>query len=143
MWENRIDIKRKKDGFESYVDILSRVHGDLFIKQLNLQDVNVIFNEEIELKYEGIFFQLFSSTLKKENIEDNKFMLFTDSEKLAQKYDFEKKEQFVFSKEIAKDQIESIRILQKPIKEFEAYGVKETIIEKEDVDAWLNSIFLL
>lgn len=70
-------------------------------------------------------------------------MLFTDSEKLAQKYDFEKKEQFVFSKKIAKDQIESIRILQKPIKEFEAYGVKETIIEKEDIDAWLNSIFLL
>lgn len=140
MWENRIDIKRKKDGFESYIDILGRVHEDLFIKQLDLQDVDVIFNEDIELKYEGIFFQLFSSTLKKENVEDNKFMLFTDSEKLAQEYGFEKKEQFVFSKDIIKEQIESIKIIQKPIKEFEAYGIKESILKKEEIDAWLNKI---
>lgn len=142
MCHGKIELisRNKKEGFEEYIDILGRVHENLFIKQLDLHDVDVVFRENIELKYKEVYFQLFSSTIKLENIQDNRFMLFTDSEKLAKEYSFEKKEQFVFSKDITKEQIESIKIIQQPIKEFESHGIKEIIIEKEKVNDWLSRI---
>lgn len=132
--------KEAKEGFEKYVDVLGRVHDDLFIKRLDLQDVDLVYHEQIEFKYKGIYFQLFSSKIKPENIEDNRFMLFTDAEKLAYEFGFEKKEQFVFAKDITKEQIENIKIIQKPIKEFEDWGIKEIVIEKKDIEKWLLSI---
>jgi aspartate ammonia-lyase len=67
-------------------------------------------------------------------------MIWTRSEQVAAKYGFEKKEQFVFVKYIRKEQIESIKIVQKPIKEFEERGIKEIIIPKEEIDEWLSAI---
>lgn len=136
----KITANEKAEGFINYIDVLGRIHDDLFMKKLNLQDVDLVFHEKIELKYKGIYFQLFSSTIKSENIEDNRFTLFTDSEKLAYEYDFEKKEQFVFAKNITKEQIEEIKIIQIPIKEFETCGTREIIIGKKDLDEWLLSI---
>lgn len=132
-----ITTKTKQDGFVNYIDVLGQEHNDLFMKELDLNEVEVVYKENIELCYKGIYFQLFSSTIKPENIKDNRFMLFTDSEKLAQEYAFEKKEQFVFVKDITREQIEKIKIIQNPIKGFEAYGINETIIEKENIEEWL------
>lgn len=135
-----ITTKIKKMGFVNYIDILGKEHDNLFMKEVNLGEVDLVYKESIEVCYKGIYFSLFSSKITLKNIEDNKFMLFTDSEKLAIEYGFEKKEQFVFSKDITKEQIESIKIIQKPIKEFESQGIKEIIIEKEKVNDWLSRI---
>lgn len=69
-----------------------------------------------------------------------KFNIVKQSEEIVQEFGFEKKEQFVFSKEICKEQIDSIKIIRKPIKEFEKQGVKEIIIPHAEVDDWLNLI---
>lgn len=132
-----ITTKIKQDGFVNYIDVLGQEHNDLFMKELDLNEVEVVYKENIEFCYKGTYFQLFSSTIKPENIKNNRFMLFTDSEKLAQEYAFEKKEQFVFAKDITREQIEKIKIIQNPIKSFEAYGINETIIEKENIEEWL------
>lgn len=83
---------------------------------------------------------MLSSGITQSNIENGQFTLFTDSEELAREYKFEKKEQFVFTKDISKEQIEIIRIVQKPIKEFETYGTKEIVIEREHIDEWLSTL---
>ena len=105
-----------------------------------MQDVDLVFYEDIELEYKGVYFSLFSSAIKPENVENGKFVIFTDSEKTAQQYAFEKKEQFVFLKQISADEIESIKIIQKPIKEFASSICENIIIEKDSVSEWLASL---
>lgn len=109
------------------------------MKEFSLQDVDLVFYEEIELKYEGMYFSLFSSSIKPENVENGKFVIFTDSEETAQQYAFEKKEQFIFLKQISTDEIESIKIIQKPIKEFADSICENIIIEQDGVSEWLAS----
>lgn len=128
-----------QEGFTNYVDVIGRVHNDLFSKVVKLKEVDLIYDEIINICYAGIYFELFGP-ITSISIEDNKYVLFTSSEEIAKKYAFEKKEQFVFAKEIGKEQIESIRITQKPIKEFKEQGEKEIIISKNELDAWLRLI---
>lgn len=128
-----------QEGFSNYVDVIGRVHSDLFIKTVELAEVDSIYDEIINICYKGIYFDLFVP-ITPISVEDNKYVLFTSSEEIAQKFDFEKKEQFVFAKEICKEQIDSIKITQKPIKEFEKQGVKEIIISRNEIDTWLNLI---
>ncbi len=127
------------EGFINYVDVIGRIHSDLFIRELEFADVDLIYDEEITISYKGMDFELFVP-ITPISVEDNKFVLFTESEEIAKKYIFEKKEQFVFSKEIGREQIDSIKISQKPIKEFAEHGVKERIIPHEEVNEWLRSI---
>ena len=69
---------------------------------------------------------------------DDKFIIFTDSETLAQKYMFEKKGQFVYFKYINKNQIDKIKLEIIPM---EGFGNPEDIvIEKEDIDEWLMQL---
>ena len=135
-----ITSKIKQDDFNNYIDVLGKEHSDLFMKEVDFKEVEVIYIEEIEICFKGIYFQLFPSAITQENVAKDRFILFTSSEKLAKEYKFEKKEQFVFTKNISKEQIEMIKIIQKPIKEFEDYGIKEIIIEKQDIDEWLLSL---
>lgn len=132
--------KIKQDGFSDYIDILGKRHNDLFMKELAFNEAEVVYKECIEICFEGVYFQLLSFTITKSDIEYNRFTLFTDSEELAKEYKFEKKEQFVFIKEISKEQIQRIKILQKPIKEFETNGIKEIVIEKDEIDEWFLSL---
>lgn len=135
-----ITSKIKQDDFNNYIDVLGKEHSDLFMKEVDFKEVEVVYIEKIEICFKGIYFQLFSSTITQENVAKDRFILFTSSEKQVKEYRFEKKEQFVFTKKISKEQIEMIKIIQKPIKEFEDYGVKEIIIEKHDIDDWLLSL---
>lgn len=128
--------KIKQEGFNNYIDVLGREHDDLFMKEVEFSEVEIVYKENIEIKFKGIYFQLFSSVIRKVDIEDNRFVLFTNSEELAKEYGFEKKEQFIFIKDISKEQIEMIKIIQNPIKEFEGGEIKEIVIEKSDIDKW-------
>ncbi len=129
--------KIKEEGFNNYIDVLGREHNDLFMKEVDFSEAEIVYEENIEIKFKGIYFQVFPSVIRRTDIEDNRFTLFTSSEELAKEYGFEKKEQFVFEKDISKEQIEMIKIIQNPIKEFERSEIKEIVIEKSDIDKWL------
>lgn len=136
----KITTTIKEEGFSNYIDVLGRVHHDLFMKELSLHQVEWVFYEEIEFQYKGKYFPLCSSNITPENIKEDHFKIFTDSEKMAQQYNFEKKEQFVFEKNISKSEIESIRIIQKPINEFENYVCKNIIISEGHISEWFESL---
>jgi hypothetical protein len=130
----------KKEGYTNYIDVFGNEHSDIFVKTVNVNEVDVIYREETFIKYNGIYFDLFGGKIFRDDVSDDSYMLYTESEQLAKKYDFKKEEQFVFSKYIRKEQIESIKIVQKPIKAFEERGIKEIIIPKEEIDEWLSAI---
>jgi hypothetical protein len=130
----------KGEGYTNYIDVFGNEHSDIFVKTVNVNEVDIIYYEKVFIKYKGIYFDLFASKIFRDDVVDDSYMLYTESEQLAKKYDFKKEEQFVFSKYIHKEQIESIKVVQKPIKAFEERGIKEIIIPKEEIDEWLSAI---
>lgn len=61
-------------------------------------------------------------------------MIFTSSECIAEEMNFDKKEQFVFTKDI-----KEIKIVNAPISIFVERGIKEIRIEKKDIRKWLHN----
>lgn len=128
------------EGFEQYVDVIGKIHNDLFIKRLNIDEVDIIYNEDMLIKYKGKYFQLFADKIFKEDVLDNSYMIWTASEQLAQEYIFEKKEQFVFIKYITREEIEAIKIVKKPVLDFKDIEQSEEILEGDTLDNWLSEL---
>ena len=88
----------------------------------------------------NIYFQLFADKVFKEDVLDNSYMIWTNSEQLAQEYIFEKKEQFVYIKCITREEIEAVKIVKKPVLDFENIEQSEEILEGDTLDNWLAEL---
>ena len=64
------------------------------------------------------------------------YMIWTNSEQLAQEYIFEKKEQFVFIKYITRKEIGAVKIVKTPVLDFKDIE----IIEGDALDSWLSEL---
>ncbi len=136
----RLTTTIKTEGFENYVDVLGNKHNDLFVKEILQEEADLLYKEDITLKYKEDYFQLYSGEVTKSSLIDNSFMIWTDSETIAQKYSFEKKEQFVFIKYITKQQIEAVKIVKQSIM-CSQNEVKEEIIEGEELEKWFDKLY--
>ena len=74
------------------------------------------------------------------DVLNNSYMIWTDSEQLAKEYAFEKKEQFVFTKNISRDEIEAVKIMKVPVLKFGTIGPMEEILDGHILDKWLAEI---
>lgn len=126
-----------REGFEEYIDVIGRRHNDLFTKKINVDELDYVYKEDILIKYKDVYFQLFADKISRSAVFDNSYMIWTDSEQLAQEYTFEKKEQFVFIKYITREEIEAVKIVKKPILEFKDKETTEEILESDKLDNWL------
>ena len=68
------------------------------------------------------------------------YMIWTNSEQLAQEYIFEKKEQFVFIKYITRKEIGAVKIVKTPVLDFKDIEQSEEIIEGDALDSWLSEL---
>ena len=133
-----ITSNQQYEGFVEYVDVVGRVHNDLFIRTLDVDEVDIIYKEDVFIKYKNVYFQLFADKIFKEDVMDNSYMIWTASEQLAHDYDFEKKEQFVFIKYISREEIETVKIVKKPVLDFKDTEQSEEFLEGEVLDNWLS-----
>lgn len=127
----------KEDGFVPYIDVLGNVHTDIFVKNLDVQDVELLFEQNILIKYCGKYFETFAGKITEDVLQEEKVMIFTSSECIAEEMDFNKKEQFVFTKDIKLEDIEEIKIVNNPISIFAEREIQEIRIEKKDIRKWL------
>ena len=142
MKKNKVEISSncKYRGFVEYVDVLGRVHNDLFIRMLDMDEVDIIYKEDVFIKYKDVYFQLFADKIFKQDVLDDSYMIWTSSEQLAHDYVFEKKEQFVFIKFITREEIEAVKIVKKPILDFKDQETSEEILEGDTLDKWLSEL---
>ena len=113
------------EGFEYYKDVLGNVHTDLFQKEVKRDTVELIYSLSFSTVYKGESFEPLS--INKSVVEYNKVVLFTSDENVARKYGFNKKEQFVFEKEVKLDELDEFISIKTPILEFKD---KKIVIEK-------------
>jgi hypothetical protein len=55
----------KKDNFENFVDIFGNIYPNFYMKYLDLDEIDDLYNEELYVKYKGVYFELSSVISKK------------------------------------------------------------------------------
>ena len=106
-----ITSRVRKEDFINYIDVLGNEHSELFMKIVNANEVDIIYNEDILIKYKDKYFHLFADKVSRNAVLADSYMIWTNSEQLAQEYIFEKKEQFVFIKYITRKEIGAVKMI--------------------------------
>ena len=135
-----ITSRVRKEGFTNYIDVLGNEHSELYMKIVKATEVDIIYNEDVFIKYKDRYFQLFAGKISRNAVLADSYMIWTSSEQLAQEDIFEKKEQFVFVKYITRKEIEAVKIVKKPILDFKNIEQSEEILEGESLDNWLTEL---
>ena len=135
-----ITSRVRKEGFTNYIDVLGNEHSELYMKIINANEVDVIYNEDVFIKYKDKYFHLFADKISRNAVLDDSYMIWTNSEQLAQEYIFEKKEQFVFIKYITRKEIGAVKIVKTPVLEFKDIEQSEEILEGDALDNWLSEL---
>ena len=135
-----ITSRVRKEDFINYIDVLGNEHSELFMKIVNANEVDIIYNEDILIKYKDKYFHLFADKVSRNAVLADSYMIWTNSEQLAQEYIFEKKEQFVFIKYITRKEIGAVKIVKTPVLDFKDIEQSEEIIEGDALDLSLIHI---
>lgn len=135
-----ITSRVRKVGFVNYIDVLGNEHSELYMKIVKATEVDIIYNEDVFIKYKDRYFQLFAGKISRNAVLADSYMIWTSSEQLAQEDTFEKKEQFVFVKYITGKEIEAVKIVKKPILDFKNIEQSEEILEGESLDNWFSEL---
>lgn len=133
-----ITSRVRKEEFTNYIDVLGNKNSELYMKIVKANEVDIIYNEDVFIKYKDKYFQLFADEISKTAVLDDSYMIWTSSEQLAQEYAFEKKEQFVFIKYITRKEIQAIKIVKKPVLDFKDIEPSEEILDGDSLDNWLS-----
>ena len=121
-----ITSRVRKEGFTNYIDVLGNKHSELYMKIVKANEVDII--------------QLFADKVSRNAVLADSYMIWTNSEQLAQEYIFEKKEQFVFIKYITRKEIGAVKIMKTPVLDFKDIEQSEEIIEGDALDSWLSEL---
>ena len=130
----------KKEGFTNYIDVLGNEHSELYMKGVKANEVDVIYDEDVFMKYKDKYFRLFADKISRKVVLADSYMIWTDSEQVAQEYAFEKKEQFVFIKYITRKEIEAVKIVKKPMLDFRNNEQSEEILEGKSLERWFSEL---
>lgn len=90
------ETDRLTNSFSEYVDVLGNIHGEISYKEVDQNELEDAFEACILMMYQGEMFEVWSIG----KARDNEVILVTNNEVTAKKYDFIKKEQFVFYKSV-------------------------------------------
>lgn len=78
-----ITSRVRKEDFINYIDVLGNEHSELFMKIVNANEVDIIYNEDILIKYKDKYFHLFADKVSRNSVLADSYMIWTNSEQLA------------------------------------------------------------
>ncbi|AAK79994.1 hypothetical protein BJV85_001842 [Clostridium acetobutylicum] len=134
----RLRSRVYEEGFKELVDLLGNIHNDIFIKEVTIEDVDIIYNIEYKVIYKGREFIPWA--VGKFILDTGKITLGTNDEKEARLYNFKKVEQFVFKKEVEIEEVDALIEIKKPILKFESMGEQVTRIEPKYIKDYLKKL---
>ena len=137
----RIGSDTKEYGFTEYVDVVGNVHYDRFVKLLDMDELDYLYEERFEIQYQGRFFKI-SSALRRRNLDRDWFEIYVSLEEhqLGISLGFERTDKFLWSKEIGRKDIEAFKIIEVPQGPFSNQGIKVRILEGQAIDDYFASI---
>ena len=133
--------REKEEGFEEYIDILGEKSPDIFVKDVDIHELDYLYRIVYEIQYKGHFFDVMSFVNRK-LIDKDLFVLNAGIEKydLIEKLGFEVYDKGQWWKKIGRKDIEALKIIEKPEGIFKDRGLKIRILEGKDIDEFLASV---
>ncbi|WP_051475495.1 hypothetical protein [Bacillus sp. J37] len=113
------------------------MHKDKFVKEVRIEDIDVIYEIQYKIIYQGKEYSPF--TIGELIIENDKITIFSKDYEDYEKNGFHKKEQFVFVKEIAINNIEGIIEIKKPILDFKGLPEEKKYLSKNSISHCINT----
>ena len=71
----RLKTRIPEEGFNELIDLAGNTHKDIFIKEVNIDDVDIVYELEYKVVYKGIEFEPWA--IGKFILENNQLSLFT------------------------------------------------------------------
>ena len=133
--------REKEEGFEEYIDIVGEKRPDIFVKDVDIHELDYLYKIVYEIQYKGHFFDVMS-VMKRKLIDKDLFVLNAGIEKypLIEKLGFEVYDKGQWWKEIGRKDIEALKIIEEPLKIFKYQGLKIKILEGKGIDDFLASV---
>lgn len=131
----RLRSKGHENGFKELVDLGGNIHNDIFIKEVTLDEIELLYELKYKLLYKGEEYEPFS--IGELVIDDGKISLFSSD---YESNGFGKQEQFVFKKEVRIDEIDALVEIKKPILEFSGLPEERKVIPSIQVEKYLNDL---
>lgn len=125
-------------GFQELVDLGGNKHNDIFIREVILEDIELIYELNHRLIFQGKEYEPFA--IGKLVIENGKITLFSNDYLDYEQNGFEKKEQFVFVKEVSLDDIAALVEIKKPILKFKGIDEERNIIPKNEIAEYIKNL---
>ena len=138
--ELKIRLKTRIDelGFNELVDLAGNIHKDIFIKEVDINNVDIIYEVDYRVLYKGNEYKCLK--VAKETLDINYITIYTSDSDIADHYEFIKKEQFIFDKNVSLDEIDALIEIKKPILKFNYLKEERTKIEQRDIKDYLSRI---
>ena len=137
----RVISGKKEEGFEEYIDIVGEKRPDIFVKDVDIHELDYLYRIVYEIQYKGHFFDVISY-MNRKLIDQDLFVLNAGIEKypLIEKLGFEVYDKGQWWKEIGRKDIEAIKIIEEPEGIFKDQGLKVKILEGKAIDEFLASV---
>ena len=127
----------KKEGF-TQMTVYGKTYVNYYERTLEPSEIESLYHERIYFQYKGMV--LTAGGINKRGIDENSFLVFGDTEKLAREYGFKGNFRDGYERFIKLEEIERIIVKKTPVKGFEEFfNVEETeVVEKENVKEWIK-----
>ena len=137
----RVISREKEEGFEEYIDIVGKKRPDIFVKDVDIHELDYLYEIKYEFLYRGHYFKALSTMIRK-LIDKDYFEISAGIEKydLIEKLGFKRLDESTWWKDIRRKDIEAIKIIEKPLGIFKDQGSKIKILEGKAIDEFLASV---
>ena len=137
----RVISREKEEGFEEYIDIVGEKRPDIFIKDVDIHELDYLYEVKYEFLYRGHYFKALSTMIRK-LIDKDYFEISAGIEKydLIEKLGFKRLDESTWWKDIRRKDIEAIKIIEEPEGIFKEQGLKIKILEGKAIDDFLASV---
>ncbi|WP_099354317.1 hypothetical protein [Fredinandcohnia onubensis] len=132
----RLRSNIKESGFSELVDLAGNKHDDIFIKEVSLEDVELVYELKINAIYQGKEFE--TNGVDSSTLEKNYILLFSMDYEDVNNYGFVKHEQFVYQKEVKLVDIDSLVEIKKPILKWENQPESRKTIPNNKIQEYLS-----
>lgn len=108
-------VSQKKEGFEEYIDILGEKRPDIFVKDVDIHELDYLYKMSYEIQYKGQFYIFENGAFTKRAIAEEAFYILSDdisNAKFFESLGFTRSDKFYFDKKISRSDIEAIKSLK-------------------------------
>ena len=134
----RLKTRILEQGFSELIDLAGNVHKDIFIKEVDINEVDNLYEMNYRVLYKGNEYKCLK--VNSETLDINYITIYTSDSDIAHKYGFVKKEQFIFDKDVSLDEIDALIEIKKSILNFSNLGEEKIKIEQKDIRDYLLNI---